>query len=208
MISCVIVRTGFCKPCVMYCAVIVQKRLDSKDQPRKLEINNKQFIKTITEQKLGNQAVAYNQLNSNLKVNHILRAQWLMLLIIETFFFLVFLGSHMWHMEVPRVGVQSELQLPAYTIGTAMPDPQSTEQGQGSNPHPHGCQLGSLTAEPQWELLFVCLSYHFPPKKSKYRKAIMPRERSTLPKMESALLFEQMCLRGHYVCCKCRDPLL
>ena len=35
----------------------------------------------------------------------------------------VFLGPHLWHMEVPRLGVQSELQLPAYTTATAMPDP-------------------------------------------------------------------------------------
>ena len=50
-------------------------------------------------------------------------------------------------MEVPRLGVESELQLPAYTTDTVMPDPchicdprpqltaaldpQRTEQGQG-----------------------------------------------------------------------------
>ena len=28
--------------------------------------------------------------------------------------FFVFLGPHLWHMEVPRLGVQSELQLLAY----------------------------------------------------------------------------------------------
>jgi len=32
-----------------------------------------------------------------------------------SFFFLVFLGLHLWHMEVPRLGFKSELQLPAYT---------------------------------------------------------------------------------------------
>ena len=26
-----------------------------------------------------------------------------------------FLGAHLWHMEVPRLGVKLELQLPAYT---------------------------------------------------------------------------------------------
>ena len=26
-----------------------------------------------------------------------------------------FLGPHVWHMEVPRLGAESELQLPAYT---------------------------------------------------------------------------------------------
>ena len=34
-------------------------------------------------------------------------------------------GAHMWHMEVPRLGVESELQLPAYTVATAMPDPSN-----------------------------------------------------------------------------------
>ena len=39
------------------------------------------------------------------------------------FFFLIFLGLHLWHMEVPRLRVESELELPAYTTATAMPDP-------------------------------------------------------------------------------------
>ena len=41
-------------------------------------------------------------------------------------------------MEVPRLGVKSELQLPVYTTTTAVPDPQLAEQGQGLNPHPQG----------------------------------------------------------------------
>ena len=39
------------------------------------------------------------------------------------FSFFVFLGLHLWNMEVPRVGVESELQLPAYATATAMWDP-------------------------------------------------------------------------------------
>ena len=35
------------------------------------------------------------------------------------FFFFVFLQSHLRHMEVPRPGVQSELQLPAYATAPA-----------------------------------------------------------------------------------------
>ena len=35
---------------------------------------------------------------------------------------LFFLSLHPWHMEVPRLGVQLELQLPACTTATAMPD--------------------------------------------------------------------------------------
>ena len=33
------------------------------------------------------------------------------------FFFFGFVGPHLWHMEVPRLGVES--QLPAYTTATA-----------------------------------------------------------------------------------------
>ena len=35
------------------------------------------------------------------------------------FFFFVFLGPHSWHVEVPRLGGESELQLPAYATATA-----------------------------------------------------------------------------------------
>ena len=38
-------------------------------------------------------------------------------------FVLFFLGLHLWHMEVPRLGVCSELQLPSCTTATATPDP-------------------------------------------------------------------------------------
>ena len=34
-------------------------------------------------------------------------------------FFSCFLGMHLWHVEVPRLGAESELQLPAYTTATA-----------------------------------------------------------------------------------------
>jgi len=39
------------------------------------------------------------------------------------FFFFKLLGSHPRHMEVPRLGVESELQLPAYTTATATSHP-------------------------------------------------------------------------------------
>ena len=38
-------------------------------------------------------------------------------------FVFAFLGPHVQHMEVPRLGIESELQLPAYTTATATPDP-------------------------------------------------------------------------------------
>ena len=36
--------------------------------------------------------------------------------------FFVFLGPYLWHIEVPRLGVKSDLQLPAYATATAMWD--------------------------------------------------------------------------------------
>ena len=85
------------------------------------------------------------------------------------FIYLFILGLHPWHMEGPRLGIQSELQLPAYATATAkqdpscilrptpqlmaMPDPHPTERGQGSNRCLHGCWSGWLTTEPCWELL-------------------------------------------------------
>ena len=38
------------------------------------------------------------------------------------FFFFFFLGPQLWHMDVPRLGVLLELQLPAYTRATATRD--------------------------------------------------------------------------------------
>ena len=38
-------------------------------------------------------------------------------------FLIFFLGPHLRHMEVPRLGVDSELQLPTYTTATATSDP-------------------------------------------------------------------------------------
>ena len=84
----------------------------------------------------------------------------------KCFFFFFFLGPHQWHMEVPRLGVKSELQLPAYTTvtATATRDPSyichlhhSSRQHWILNPLtevrdetliPHGNQSGSLTTEP------------------------------------------------------------
>ena len=39
-------------------------------------------------------------------------------------FIFVFLGPYLWHMEVRRLGVESELQLLAYATAIAMPDPR------------------------------------------------------------------------------------
>ena len=67
----------------------------------------------------------------------------------QLFFYFIFLGLHLKHMEVPGLKVESEVQLLAYTTATATPDPSnvcklhcSSEQwplmSQGLNLHPHG----------------------------------------------------------------------
>ena len=33
-----------------------------------------------------------------------------------------FLGLHLWHMEIPRLGIKSELQLPTYATATVTQD--------------------------------------------------------------------------------------
>ena len=43
------------------------------------------------------------------------------ILFIYYLYFSWFLGPQPWHMEVPRLGVESELQLVAYTTATATP---------------------------------------------------------------------------------------
>ena len=47
----------------------------------------------------------------------------LFLILSLSLFFLSFVGLHLWHMGVPRLGVKSELQQPAYTTTAAMWDP-------------------------------------------------------------------------------------
>ena len=79
-----------------------------------------------------------------------------------------FLGPHPWRMDVPRLGVELELQPPATATATAMPDPNhiwtyATAQGNAEyltywvrpGIEPASSQLLGrfVTAEPQWELL-------------------------------------------------------
>ena len=82
------------------------------------------------------------------------------------FWFLSFLGPV--HMEVPRLGVELELQPPAYTIATAMPDLRHVcDLHHSSKPHQilnplreardRTCivmlPVRCVSAEPCWELL-------------------------------------------------------
>ena len=53
-------------------------------------------------------------------------------------FVFAFGGPHLWHMEVPRLGVELERQLLAYATATAVPDPSRI-----CDPHhsSHQCQI-------------------------------------------------------------------
>ena len=42
---------------------------------------------------------------------------------LSSLFLFFFLGPHLWHMEIPWLGVESELHLQAYATATATPDP-------------------------------------------------------------------------------------
>ena len=47
-----------------------------------------------------------------------------------------FLGLHLWHTEVPWLGVESELQLPAYSTATVTRDPSCSCDLHGSSRKP------------------------------------------------------------------------
>ena len=49
------------------------------------------------------------------------------------YFYFCFLGPHLWHMDVPRLGVESDLQLPAYATSTRMWDPSCACSPQSSS---------------------------------------------------------------------------
>ena len=55
-------------------------------------------------------------------LNHILFRDATGLIFLSSFSFFFFLGLHPDHMEVPRLGVESQLQPPAYTTATATCD--------------------------------------------------------------------------------------
>ena len=77
----------------------------------------------------------------------------------DDWLFFFFLRLHLWHMEVPTIGSESELQVPAYTTTIATPYPghvcnlhHSSQQCQILNPlneardlHPHGYESGLFT---------------------------------------------------------------
>ena len=55
-------------------------------------------------------------------INHLINTLQRDIKILLCFVLLCLLGPHLQHMEAPRLGVKSELQLPASTTATVMPD--------------------------------------------------------------------------------------
>ena len=73
------------------------------------------------------------------------------------FCFFFFLGPRLWHMEVPRPGVKSELQLPAYVIATTMSGPShvcdlhcSSQQCQILDPLSDARDQTCILMDPSW----------------------------------------------------------
>lgn len=75
------------------------------------------------------------------KQRHKVRMGLDMLFIYTAFFniYICFLGTQLRHKEVPRLGVESELQLPVYTTVTTMQDP--------------GCICNLHQSSQQWQIL-------------------------------------------------------
>ena len=138
-------------------------------------------------------------------------------------FFFVFLGPHPRHMEVPRLGVESELQLPAYAIATATPDLSRTcklhhsswqrrilnPRGQGSNLHPHGYWLGLLplshnrsSSHPLY-IIFIPTPWSVNPLPSglmQSEKALGARGSLQAESQVLAVRSFLICERGNYIC--------
>ena len=68
----------------------------------------------------GTHTFSNNSIKAHTNINSIILFIYLFTYLFIYLF--IFLGPHSWHMEVPRLGVESELQLPAYATATAMWD--------------------------------------------------------------------------------------
>ena len=95
------------------------------------------------------------------KVDHLFKANqsFMYSTNVKAFFFLFFLGPHLQHTEVPRLGVELELHLPAYTTATAMPDPSlicdlhhSLQQHQVLNPRIEPRDRTCIPMDTSWVL--------------------------------------------------------
>ena len=81
-------------------------------------VDSKHFVCLFVLQVLGHWICTYP---TNLSIDILFSK-----VVIPIYLFICFSGLHPQHMEVPRLGVKSELQLPAYTPATAMWDTSCT----------------------------------------------------------------------------------
>ena len=94
------------------------------------------------------------------------------LLVTIAYLFIYLFGPHRWHMKGPRLGVESELQLPAYATATAMLDlsqvgdlhHSSQQRGSltrrlrpGIKSQSSWIPIGFVSAEPRQELLLLLI---------------------------------------------------
>ena len=118
---------------------------------------------------------------------HLKPAQHFKSTILQSFFF-CFLGLYPWHMEIPRLGVELELQLPAYTTATAMPDlscicelHHSSQQCQILNPLSEARDQTHNLMVPSW-ICFCCATMEMPNKISCINKRTPHKIKYTWPK--------------------------
>ena len=66
--------------------------------------------------------------------------------------FFCFLGPHPWHMELPSLGVEVEIQLPAYTTATVGAEPplQPTPQLMAMPPLNEARGPACILMDPSW----------------------------------------------------------
>ena len=79
--------------------------------------------------------------------------------------FYLFIFSFEGHMEVPRLGVKSELQLPTYITATATPDPSHVRDLHHRSRRPQ--TLNPLSEARDWARVWMdtsCVCYHWPTK--------------------------------------------
>ena len=89
--------------------------------------------------------------------------------------FLKFLGPHLWHMEVPRLGVKWEQQLLAYATAHGNIGSLTHWGRPGIEPVSSWILGGFVSAAPQWELLFFYFFIAcFSPSKQELVLLLMP----------------------------------
>ena len=92
-----------------------------------------------------------------------------------------FLGPHPWHMGVPRLGVEWELQLLAYTTAAAIPGPSvcdlhhSSQQRHIPNPLSEDSDQTHILMVPSW-ICFCCTTTGTP--RISYLKIIVDLQHS------------------------------